>query len=162
MRRLEFGDQSGAFRAKGEQSRVGSLIWQFRRRLPRYEGPSPPHRPSTGPEWAFVHTPLNRGRRKKTVSCKRGHRSALKRPSWSLRVLTSQALHEGQANHFDSMVSCEHEIRTEDATMIITDAFLVSFMRIVVGAQSVIQSRYGLRSAMSTACRFVFLPLEVR
>ena len=43
------------------------------------------------------------------------------------------------------MVSCEHEIRTEDATMIITDAFLVSFMRIIVGAQSVIQSRFGLR-----------------
>ena len=103
---MEFGDQSGAFRAMREKSRVGSLIWQFRRRLPRYEGPSPPHRPSTGPEWAFVHTPLNRGRRKKTVSCKRGHRSALKRPSWSLRVLTSQALHEGQANHFELIQWC--------------------------------------------------------
>ena len=49
-RRLEFGDQSGAFRAMGEQSRVGSLIWQFRRRLPRYEGPLSPsvHRAGMG------------------------------------------------------------------------------------------------------------------
>ena len=45
-------------------------------------------RPSTGPEWAFVHTLLNRRGRKKTVSCERGHLSHMLRgPPGHLVVL---------------------------------------------------------------------------